>query len=230
LSSKYLSKLSILSGLLPVILYLVFRNRNKDRGLQVIFLYTLISFIIDNFFGLLPKSKVTQFFLFSTFTIIEYVLFSVFVYLNYKSIRIKQSIIIGSVIFLAFVAYSLFSFKTTTYQFDQFDSLPASVEAILVILYCVLFFYEQLRSPEISFVYSSKKFWVIVAFLIYLSATLFLFISTAYLSEAERKEYWPILLIANIIKNLLIATAFTLSINKSRQALNHTISDEIRLL
>jgi restriction endonuclease S subunit len=61
---------------------------------------------------------------------------------------------------------------------------------------------------EVSFIYSSKTFWIIVAILIYMSATFFLFISSEYITQEERKSYWFINSISNIIKNLLLAIAF----------------------
>jgi hypothetical protein len=92
--------------------------------------------------------------------------------------------------------------------------LPASIEAILIIIYCIIFFYEQINNPDISFIYSSKKFWVTTAFLVYLSGTLFLFIYTSDLSEAEQFYYWPINYFFNILKNLVIALAFYIPTSK----------------
>ncbi len=40
------------------------------------------------------------------------------------------------------------------------------------------------------FVYDNKKFWVIIAVLLYFSATLFLYISSNTLSPEERSNYW----------------------------------------
>jgi len=90
-----------------------------------------------------------------------------------------------------------------------FDSLTATVEAVFIILFSILFFYEQLNNPEITFVYDTKDFWIVVAFLIYLSGTLFLYISTDILSTRQRNDVWNINQFANIIKNLLLGLAFS---------------------
>jgi len=61
-----------------------------------------------------------------------------------------------------------------------------------------------------AFITSSKKFWIIVAFFLYLSSTLFLFILAAKLSKHERDYYWNINFTFNILKNVLFAIAFVI--------------------
>ncbi len=204
-----LSSLSFISDSLPIIFFLLFFNRNKEKELWVVFIYNLISFTTDGYFYKGHPSKVTEFYLFSVFTIIEYSLFSIFFYLCYKSAAFKKLLIACSVLFLGFEIYNLL--QPTT---DRFDSLPASMESILIIAFSILFFYEQLKTPDSNFIYSTKKFWVVIAIFVYLAATFILFISTFYMSEKERVVYWPINLIANIIKNVFICIAFALKPEK----------------
>lgn len=203
---RLFANLSSLSGILPLVFFLIFITRNKELVLWVVFLYTFLSFSTDIAF-FVATSKVAHFRILYSFTIIEYTFFSIFLYLNLKTVSLKWFIIIGSLFFYFFAINSIA--KNTNYKFD---SLSASIESTLVILYSILFFFEQLKSPENSFIYSSKNFWITVAILVYLAATLFLFISSAYISEEERKTYWPINHGANILKNLLISFAFTLKI------------------
>ncbi len=201
---RLLANSSSISGILPIIFFFIFFRRNKELVLWVVFLYTLLSFSTDIAF-FIAKSKVAHFRILYSFTIIEYTFFSIFLYLNLKSSIIKRFLLLGSLFFYFFALYSIA--KTTDYKFD---SLSASVESTLIILYSILFFFEQLKSPENTFIYSSKNFWITVAILVYLAATLFLFISSAYISDEERKAYWPINHVANIIKNILISFAFIL--------------------
>ena len=205
-----LTLLSGLSGLIPIIFFLIFFRRNNGVILWVIFVYALFSISTDIGYLILHKSEIAKFYIFSTFTIVEYTLFAIFFYLNLKFHRIKRFIIVSSIAFFIFAIYSMI--KSIDHKFD---SLPASVESVLIICFCIFFLYEELRNPEISLViYTSKKFWITIAIFIYLAATLFLFISTAYISEEERKAYWPINYFANIIKNLLLTVAFVLRSEK----------------
>jgi hypothetical protein len=208
----------VLSGLLPIVLFLVFLRRNKEAKLWVIFLYTILSLITDILFDALPQeNKVSSFYLFSFFTITEFTIFSSFIFLQIKKKALRLFIAFSSIIFYAFAINNLLTRPASSIPISEnsFDSVPASVESILVILYCILLYFEQMRRPEISFIYSTKVFWVATAFLLYLAATLFLFISTASLTEKEQEAYWPINLLSNILKNILLSIAFILPKHKS---------------
>lgn len=202
---------SVLSGLLPIVLFLVFIRRNKEGKLWVIFLYAVLSVITDAAFSAIPTDdKNAEFYLFSFFTFIEFTIFAAFIFLQIKTAAIKAFIAISSCVF-----YGLAIYNIVTGQSNNFDSVPASVECVLLILYCILFFFEQMRNPEVSFIYSSKVFWITTAVLIYLAATLFLFISTAYFTTQEWGSYWSINYISNILKNVLLSIAFILPKHKS---------------
>lgn len=209
---KFLIPLSSLSGLLPIVFFLLFLRRNRRLILWVIFLYVLISLITDQV-SLGLNSLKSRFYISSVFTIIEYSLFALFFYLNLKSAWLKRFLLAGTVVFMAFAFLSLF--KDTAYNFD---SLAASIESTLIISYCILLFYEQLTSLENTFIYSFKEFWITIAILIYLATTLFLFISSFYISEEQRLGYWVINNTANIIKNILISVAFVLNPESPKQA------------
>jgi len=218
LETDILKPVSVLSGLLPIVLFLVFLRRNKEARLWVIFLYTILSLITDILFDALPQeNKVSSFYLFSFFTITEFTIFSSFIFLQIKKKALRLFIAFSSIIFYAFAINNLLTRPASSIPISEnsFDSVPASVESILVILYCILLYFEQMRRPEISFIYSTKVFWVATAFLLYLAATLFLFISTASLTEKEQEAYWPINLLSNILKNILLSIAFILPKHKS---------------
>lgn len=200
--------LSIYSGILPIVSFFLFLSRNKKDGLWVILFYVTASFLTDFCFEFFNPPNNLSFFIFSLFTILEYSFFSAFIYLNFKKKIFKQIILITSLFFFTFCAISYFSAKG-----NFFDSLPASIESIFIIIFCIFYYYEQINNPEVSFIYSSKKFWIVTAFLIYLSGTLFLFIYTFGLSKKEQSFYWPINMVFNTIKNLIITLAFTLPIS-----------------
>jgi hypothetical protein len=149
------------------------------------------------------EKQMQRFYLFSVFTIIEYSFFSYFFFLTFQKEALRKAVLALYVFFKLIALASLV--LTTDYTFD---SVCAPVESILVILLSILFFYEQMSNPGNLMILASKSFWIIVAFLIYLSVSLFLFVSTSYLSHEEHEALWPIAGIANIIKNFLFAVAF----------------------
>ncbi|HVU93785.1 MAG TPA: hypothetical protein VHE34_01125 [Puia sp.] len=193
-----LRDLALLSEFLPIFVYLIFLKRNRGEGLLVIFLYCVLSLLTEVVHAIWETQLV-----FSSFTIIEFSLFSFFFYTSLRDRKFKYIPIIGAVVFYA-IAIGSFTTKAP----HEFDSLPTSVEAVLVISYCILLLYEQIKDPNIVFVYNTKKFWVIIAFFLYFSSTLFLFIYAGSFSEQQHSNYWMINNFFDLLKNILFCVSF----------------------
>ncbi|HEY4064603.1 MAG TPA: hypothetical protein VGM30_22010 [Puia sp.] len=198
-----------------MVFFFLFYQRNKTEGFWVIFLYCILSAVADTAHHHIPK--VYSFYIFSSFTIIEYTLFALFLYLSFKGKIFKYILLFCSVLFYVIAAFNLIAKRSET-----FDSLPVSLEASLLILYSIFFLYEQITDPAIFYVYYSKKFWIVIALLIYFSSTLFLFIYAASFTRQEHKTYWTINSLFDIIKNLLFAVSFAMKKNKQ---LKHPLED-----
>lgn len=193
--------LSILSTLLVIILFSIFKNRNKEKNLKIIFYYSLVSLSSDACFSAFPRAT---FYTFSSFTLIEFTLFSIFFYLAYYSKNLKKFIIFSLPLFYIFAIYNLF---TQNNNASNFDSFTAAIESILLIICSILYFYEELNNPKISFIYASKNFWIVVGILMYLSAALFLFVAASLLTKGDFKRLLLINNSANILKNILFSIA-----------------------
>ena len=63
--------------------------------------------------------------------------------------------------------------------------LIAGVEAILIISMCIYYFYDQLKETNTLLIYTTQNFWIIIAFLIYLSGTFFLYIYAENMIERQ---------------------------------------------
>ena len=83
------------------------------------------------------------------------------------------------------------------------------MESILIITYCLFYLFDQLNRPQVMFIYQDRNFWFVTALMVYLSASLFLFIEATFMSKEQRDEYWKILYFANIVKNIFFALAFS---------------------
>jgi hypothetical protein len=181
------------------------------KSFFIIAIYSFISFSTDKISGwLFDMSKVdTAYFVQNAFTIIEYSLFSLFVILELQSKRAKKVIILLSIIFFIGLIYNYATSKQ-----PHFDSLTVTIEALLIISYCVYFFFEQINIPRVTFIYASFQFWICSGILIYLASTFFLFMQANALSNQERKGYWIIAILSQIIKNLFFSISFLI---KSQQ-------------
>ena len=195
------------SEILPIVFYLIFLKRNRGQGLWVIFLYCCVSWLTERFFFSLFHLKIPGYVHDSGFTILEFTVISLFVYNFLRSKKLKYIPILGALVF-----YPIAIVNFTKAQ-DSFNSIPASVEAIIIISYCILLLYEQISDPEVIFVYNTKKFWITIAFFLYFSSTLFLFIYARNLSQTELDKYWTINNIFEIIKNILLSISFIMKKN-----------------
>jgi hypothetical protein len=119
--------------------------------------------------------------------------------------------VLASVLFLTFCLYLV-----TQENLDIFDSVQCSISAIILIAFCIIYLFEQINKPELTFIYSSYKFWIVTAILIYLAATLFLYGFASSLPTRVRQEYWVINHISTILKNILIATAIIIHLKSPK--------------
>ncbi|MFT3936395.1 MAG: hypothetical protein QM726_22390 [Chitinophagaceae bacterium] len=174
--------------------------------MQVLFVYFLVAFTSDY---LLKTHKSREYptltiTVFSFFTILEYILFSLFIYYVLKSTVFKRIIIFTSILFLAF---SLWYFFLNIGAPKNFDSPSASIESILIIIFCIFFFFDQINNPEIVMIYESHRFWIVSGFLIYIATELFLFIYAADFTKEQKIYYWNINVFVTILKDIVFGIA-----------------------
>jgi hypothetical protein len=181
--------------ILPIVFYLVFLKRNRGEGLGVIFLYSVLSLLTEVIFGVTQQTIV-----FSIFTVLSFTIFSFFCYSSLKGKWVKYIPIVGALIF--------YGFAIANFTNKRFDSISTALSSVLIIPYCILLLYEQIKDSGSMFVYYNKKFWVIIAFFIFSSATLFLYIYFSALSDQQRTSLWFINNFFEILKNILICISF----------------------
>jgi hypothetical protein len=201
-----LSKLSVYSSLLPILISLFFYKKIKEISIWVVVLYCLYSFVNDEIIDHKLKHDQNVSIYLYYFTLFEYLAFGGILYTFIKKSAIKKVLIFATIIFSFFCLYMINFGKLKV-----FDSLQTSIECIIIILFCLYFLFEQLANPQEEFIYTSYKFWITITLLIYLSGAFFLFTYAADLPYEERQDYWSILFICNIIKNILFSMAIYIS-------------------
>jgi hypothetical protein len=140
--------------------------------------------------------------LLSLFTVLEYYCFAAFIYFNLPKGTLRKIILIASPIF---AVYFIFEFLRT--QNSSIDSMTITVENILLIIFCMFYFFKEISQPQSVFIYSSYAFWVIVSILIYSTGTFFYFAYSDNLSDDEWRKWSIINHIFTIIKNILFGIA-----------------------
>jgi hypothetical protein len=180
-------------------------NRHKAGGLWVIFIYMVYSLVTElvNFI-MQYDHHVTSYFNFNLFGIIEYCLLTYYIRSRIRNTTLKSLILILSGLFLI-----VSIIRISGHYFNVYDSLSNGLESILLIIYSIFYFFEQISKPSHIFFYSIPEFWIIVAILLYFSGTFFIDTYAQGLIEDQsfKVKYSVINNSFAILQNLLFGVA-----------------------
>lgn len=161
---------------------------------------------------------------YAIFTIIEYCFFSFYLYQLLRNGVFKNILIYSSCFFLLIAFYNLYTIISNRQANNLIDTIPVSTSALILIIFSILYLFEEIQSPKIGFVYENPAFWVTVGIMIYFSGTFFLFLQYSDLSISDKRNFWTINLICVILKNIFITVSFLLKPNKKSSSFD--IGDE----
>lgn len=207
---RFFFTIAALSELLVLILFF-FRKQKKSKELKFAFICQLTSIISDITASLLRRINSIYFSMsVDIFTIVALIVLSYLFHSIINGNKSRKFILFPSI---AVIIYFIFKILAGN-KSGSFNSMNVAILAILVIVWSILFFYEQLTKPADSdqlFLYSSPAFWIVVAYLIYFAGTFFLFIYSQN-KNIERGtqvsiQYSLINGVFVLIKNILLSIA-----------------------
>lgn len=76
-------------------------------------------------------------------------------------------------------------------------------------LFCLNYFYEQLKEANTLLIYTTHDFWIVIGFLIYISGTFFLYIyaENTLQDKGFQDQYVIINSVFNLLRNILFSIA-----------------------
>ncbi|MCF1714020.1 hypothetical protein L0U88_05160 [Flavihumibacter sp. RY-1] len=122
--------------------------------------------------------------------------------------KIKAFLFVSTFIF--FIVAFVNIYKNFVQNSLSLDTIPIAVSSIILIIGSIAYFFEQIQTPEVSFIYSKPSFWVVVGIMIYFSGTFFLFLQYENLSDTDKKTFWIINMFCLILKNIFFSISFIL--------------------
>jgi hypothetical protein len=181
--------------------------------MQVLFLYTVLSFASDII--LINHNSVEYrtltLIIRSLFTILEFFLFSFFINALLKNKLFKKILLVCNIIFAGFAVFQYFiNFSSNQIS----DSLSEAAECIILMVFCIVYFYEQINKPELILIYESYSFWAISGIFLYLAGGLFVYIFEEKIPKVEKHLYWNIIYTVNITRNIFFSIAFSMKKEK----------------
>lgn len=198
---------------------MVFCLKTREKGLWVIFFYSIASLFTDFVLSSNWGSHNT-FLLWNIYTAIEYSILSLFFYLiiSLRSIR--------ALLFVIFVIFFIVFFVQIRHISQQYNSVLSFFSQANILGLCLVYLFTGMKQNSESFDILSPLFVIVIALLLYVACTLFLFIIANKLSTKEMNEYWGgITVYSNMLTNFLFSAAFLLFRfqNKSTPPENHTV-------
>ncbi|MDQ3681856.1 MAG: hypothetical protein M3352_02135 [Bacteroidota bacterium] len=199
-----------ITDILLIVLYFIFFKHTKTvKPLVVIIIYCVIDLIINYFVEVFPFR--VMFFLYSFFTLAEYILFTTFFWLNIKSKSFRNVVILTAVLFTIFL---LIYYNVTTTQ--VLDSIPIGIETILILIYSFYYLYEQMNDTNNLFIYTTYPFWIVTGIMIYLAGSFFIYIFANQVDREILLKYWFLTNVFYVIKNILFAIAILIHVKQSK--------------
>jgi hypothetical protein len=97
-------------------------------------------------------------------------------------------------------------------------------------IFCLNYFYEQLKEANTLLIYTTHAFWIIIGFLIYISGTFFLYIYAENTLQDKnfQNQYVIINSVFNLLRNILFSIAMLMKPESKSQPdfpNEHFISD-----
>ena len=201
--SRFVISYAFLPVLFPAFAALVY-YKAFDKNLRFFSLYIFIGFATEMVVKLMWLYKLNNLPLFHAYTIVEFVLLTLFFRQLYR--MVDKTLPLKSVLFV-FLAFTLIN--TLFFQpIFKHNTSVRTVEAVVVCGYCLVFFYYYMKYNFSSAIFPESYLWITAGLFIYFSANVFLFIFSNYLYEHMTKEevrlMWASHGIINGIKYLLI--------------------------
>ncbi len=121
-------------------------------------------------------------------------------YFYYKLNKPKWILIIAIPFFIFYIIDFLF------FEYGSFNSLGRGIQCLLVLILCVIFFYNVYKEERIVSLEKEPTFWFCTALFIYFSgAMVSLVLANTLLSS---NFTWQFHNISNILKNIILAVGF----------------------
>lgn len=178
----------------------------NSRGLKVFFIYALIlaitSVLLLLFTNVYPNASYSVITV-KVFTILEFIILSIFFYFLLDRTILKTIIKIILVGFLVF--YFLYYFNVSVFKFDNF---PSIISFLILISLIVYFFYEKMQTVVLYPLYQIPSFWIAVGLFIYFAGNFFVIVfvfsnsDPAYIVQSR-----VIYGIITFTKNIILALA-----------------------
>jgi hypothetical protein len=199
---KFIEDIHRISYFLPILLILISLKRN-EKAKWVVFYFTIFITFHNVLYASILKRNENLGELFNhLFIPVEFLFISYYFYSFLKLKQYKKIVLFLSLFF--FLLWLIFLIKN---PHAKFDSVVNGIESLFIILFSILFYYEQIKYPVTFFIYMKSTFWVSSGFFLFACITFFVFIyrQAAWHEEGFIYQYAYIHALSGILRNILFS-------------------------
>lgn len=193
------------SLLIPICVFLFF-TKQKEKHRWFLFAYIFLFFleraasVIDNHFAGF----------FDWFTLFSLPLQIIVLFIFFREIIKSRSniLVIG-----ALFAFFLFVWMIKNWKDAEYSSTIKVSASLILIIACLLYYYQEIRQLDSFFVYTKPEFWGVTAIFIFSAGTFFVFLFRQQSLHADQifyNQYVYIHAFLFIIRSLLLSVSFLL--------------------
>ena len=203
-----ISTYSIIGPLLISAIYF----KRLPNVLKILSTFVFINLFIEivNFYH--SYKEINNMFVFHIYTYIEFAMISTIFYTLFKSRKLKIGVFISVGLFYLFSIFNLIYWESI----NGFNSNQFAFEAVLVFIYCIVYYTELMKNPSVIHLEKSPDFLLVSGYFLYFSGTFMLFISSKELLLTNSAGYW----ILNSILNILLNITYTVVLWTGRKRLS----------
>jgi len=164
-------------AVLPPLILVVIHYRKYTPALKALSIHLLMVAVFTSAAVLLSTMKRNNLPLLHVYTICEFIMISWFysiVLRDYLPVKLLTWVAVGFTVFALLNSLLLQNWYT-------FNTIPRSIESLLVILLSLVCYYRMLSEMKIRKMERSPIFWINTGFLFYFSGALFLFMLSNYI-------------------------------------------------
>lgn len=150
----------------------------------------------------------------ASYTLFEFLIFVLLFNKLFKSTRSQNLLKITAILFSIFwISYKV------TFQKQDFDSIPIAIESLLILIFSLIYLFEQIKTPDSLFIYTKPAFWIVTGLLIYTAGTFFIFIyaQTRMQDDFFVRQYVTINTVFYFSRNVMFSIAMLLKPSKKAE-------------
>lgn len=197
--ARYYTSFVIPSTILIPMGVAIFNYRYLNRDLKIVLFYLFISGGI-NLWGIL-KSSNNNLYILHIYTIVEFLILMAY-FISITKVKAKKLLLVSKIIWVVFPIFSIVNRLFFQNEFE-FNSNVRSIEALIFILYSIIYFYHSSEDDVNQSWGNVSLNWINSGFLIYFSSSIFMFSFANFITSTNLESQLLIVLLHNTFIALL---------------------------